>query len=71
MVLVAFGSGQVRWQGAVPFVVVLYIPVLNHLSDFVLFFLGNFIQIGPDQAQNLGKLANKVSSFCALANCPK
>jgi hypothetical protein len=34
-------------------------------------FKGEFVQIQPKQARNLGKLANKVSSFCALANCPK
>lgn len=34
-------------------------------------FKGEFIQIGPDQAQGLGKFSNKVSSFCSVGKCPK
>lgn len=34
-------------------------------------FKGDFVLVQPKQSRYLGKLANKVSSFCAVPNCPK
>jgi hypothetical protein len=35
-------------------------------------FKGQFVEVGPDEFRgNLGHFNNKISSFCALKNCPK